>query len=150
MQPVAIGRHDQFGVLVEERDHAMRSGGMAFGMIAFAGIMMVMIGMFQAIDGLVAIFNDTFFLPVGDYWLSIDVTTWGWIHLFLGILTVVAGYGLLAGQSWARFYAIVMAVLIAINNFAFIPYYPFWSILVIALCVLVIWALVTRGSDLAN
>jgi hypothetical protein len=126
------------------------SASWAYGLIAFAGIMLVMIGMFQAINGLVAIFNDTFFLPVGDYWLEFDITAWGWIHLILGILTVVAGYGLLAGQSWARIYAIVIAVVVAVENFAFVPYYPFWSILMIALCVLVIWALATHGRDLAE
>jgi hypothetical protein len=105
--------------------------------------------MFQAINGLVALFNDTFYANIGDYWLEFDITAWGWIHLIFGILMVVAGYALLSGQTWGRIAAIAVAVVVAIENFAFIPYQPFWSILVIALCVLTIWALVTHGEDMA-
>ena len=119
--------------------------GWVVGGITFAGTMLILIGMFQAIDGLVAIFNDDFFLVTQNYTFDIDTSAWGWIHLLLGILLVLASYGLYSGATWGAAVAIVMAVLTAVENFFFIPYYPFWSLLVIALCVWVIWALTRPG-----
>ena len=120
--------------------------GWAVGGITFAATMMVMIGIFQIIAGLVAIFDDGFYLVTENYAFDLDPSAWGWIHLLLGILLVVAGYGLFAGEVWAVATAIVLAVLSAISNFFFIPYYPWWSLLVIALCVWVIWALTRPGA----
>jgi hypothetical protein len=79
-----------------------------------------------------------------------DITTWGWIHLILGIVVALAGVGLLAGRSWARVVGITLAVLSAIANFMFIPHYPFWALLVIALDVFVIWALAAHGGELRD
>ena len=71
--------------------------GAAVGLILFAGIMMIMVGVFQAIQGVVALFNDTFYM-VGQKWVfSFNVTTWGWIHLLAGVVLVVAGYFLFQG-----------------------------------------------------
>ena len=123
-----------------------RVSGWAVGGITFAASMLILIGVFQAIDGLVAIFNDDFFVRVQSYTFDIDVTAWGWIHLILGILLVVTGWGLYAAREWAAVTAIFLAMLSAIANFFFIPYYPFWSILVIALDVWVIWALTRPGA----
>jgi len=120
--------------------------GWVVGGITFAGTMLILIGMFQAIDGLVAIVNDDFFVVSKNYTFDLDTSAWGWIHLLLGILLLLAGYGLMSGATWAAAVAIVLAVLTAIENFFFIPYYPFWSILVIALCVWVIWALTRPRS----
>ena len=119
--------------------------GWAVGGITFAATMMIMIGVFQVIAGLVAIFDDDFYVVTQNYTFDLDTSAWGWIHLILGILLLVAGYGLYTGATWAAVFAIVLAVLAAIENFFFIPYYPFWSILVIALCVWVIWALTRLG-----
>ncbi|HSO56100.1 MAG TPA: hypothetical protein VL330_25905, partial [Actinomycetes bacterium] len=77
-----------------------------------------------------------------------DATTWGWIHLVLGVIMAAAGWGLLSGKTWARAVAITLAVLSAIANFLFIPYYPFWSLLIITLDVFVIWAVAAHGGDL--
>jgi hypothetical protein len=123
-----------------------RVSGWAVGGITFAASMLILIGAFQAIDGLVAIFNDDFFVRVQSYTFDIDVTAWGWIHLILGILLVVTGWGLFAAKEWAAVTAIFLAMLSAIANFFFIPYYPFWAILVIALDVWVIWALTRPGA----
>ena len=117
--------------------------GWAIGGISFAAIMMLMIGSFQAIAGLAAIFNDEFFVVTRNYTFDLDVTAWGWIHLILGILLFIAGWGLFGRKLWAGMFAIVLALLTAIENFFFIPYYPWWSLLIIALDVWVIWA-VTR------
>jgi hypothetical protein len=120
--------------------------GWAVGAIGFAGALLILIGFFQAIDGLAAIVDDEFFVLTPNYTFDLDVTAWGWIHLILGILLVVTGFGLLARQAWAGVVAIVLAMLSAIANFFFIPYYPFWSLLVIALDVWVIWALTRPGA----
>jgi hypothetical protein len=123
-----------------------RVSGWAVGGITFAASMLILIGAFQAIDGLVAIFNDDFFVRIQNYTFDLDVTAWGWIHLILGVLLIVTGWGLYAAREWAAVTAIFLAMLSAIANFFFIPYYPFWSILVIALDVWVIWALTRPGA----
>ena len=120
--------------------------GWAIGGITFAVVMMAMIGLFQLIAGLVAIIDDDFYVVGQNYTFDIDTSAWGWIHLLLGILLVLASYGLYSGATWGAAVAIVMAVLAAVENFFFIPYYPFWSLLVIALCVWVIWALTRPGA----
>ena len=120
--------------------------GWAIGGITFAVVMMAMIGLFQIIAGLVAIIDDDFYVVTQNYTFDIDTSAWGWIHLLLGVLLVLASYGLYSGATWGAAVAIVMAVLAAVENFFFIPYYPFWSILVIALCVWVIWALTRPGA----
>ena len=115
--------------------------GWAVGGITFAAMMMLMIGSFQAIAGLAAIFNDEFFVIGRNYTFDLDVTAWGWIHLLLGILLLFAGWALFARKLWAAMLALVLALLSAIENFFFIPYYPWWSLLVIAIDIWVIWAL---------
>ena len=119
--------------------------GWAIGGITFAGTMLILIGMFQAIDGLVAIFNDDFFLATQNYTFNLDTTAWGWIHLLLGIVMVLAGWSIFAGKTWAAVVALTLAMLSAVANFFFIPYYPFWSIIMIALDCWVIWALTRPG-----
>jgi hypothetical protein len=111
--------------------------GWAVGGMTFAAMMMLVIGSFQTIAGLAAIFN-----VVGkNYTFDLDVTAWGWIHLLLGILLLFAGWALFARKLWAAMLALVLALLSAIENFFFIPYYPWWSLLVIAIDIWVIWAL---------
>ena len=124
------------------------TSGWAVGFILFAAIMMIMVGVFQALQGLIAIFENEFYVATRNYLFQFDATTWGWIHLLLGLLVAFAGWGLLSSRTWARTVAIVLAVLSAIANFLFIPYYPFWSLLIIALDVFVIWAIAARGGEL--
>ena len=124
------------------------SGG-AVGFILFAAIMMIMVGCFQAFEGLVALFND-FYVATRNYLFQFDATTWGWIHLLLGLLVAFAGWGLLSGRTWARVVAITVAVLSAIANFLWVPYYPFWALTIITLDVFVIWAVAAHGGDLRD
>jgi hypothetical protein len=123
------------------------SSGWAVGFILFAAIMMMMTGVFQALAGLIAIFENEFYVATRNYLFKFDATTWGWIHLILGVIVALAGWGLLSGRTWARAVGIALALLSAIANFLFIPYYPFWSLLIIALDVFVIWALAAHGGD---
>jgi hypothetical protein len=126
------------------------STGWAVGFIVFAGVMMVMLGVFHALEGLTAIFKDQFFVATPNYLYSVDVTTWGWIHLIGGIVVALAGFYVFSGSLWARVIGIVLAGLSAIGNFVSIPYYPIWSLLMIALAVFVIWALTAHGRDIAT
>ncbi|WP_426244524.1 DUF7144 family membrane protein [Nocardioides sp. LHG3406-4] len=122
--------------------------GWATGFIVFAGVMMIMAGAFQAIAGLVALFEDEFYAATRNYLLQFDATSWGWIHLLLGLLVFFAGFAVLSGQTWGRVLGIILAVLSAVSNFAFIPYYPFWAMAIIALDVFIIWALAAHGDDI--
>ena len=124
--------------------------GWAVGFILFAAIMMIMAGVFQALQGLVGIFENEFYVPTRNYLFQFDATTWGWTHLLIGLLVAFAGWGLLSGRTWARVAAITLAVLSAIANFAFIPYYPFWSLLIITLDIVVIWAIAAHGGELRD
>jgi dolichyl-phosphate-mannose--protein O-mannosyl transferase len=120
--------------------------GWALSGVAFAASVLTLIGCFQIIAGLVGIFDDDFYVVASNYTFDLDPSAWGWVHLLLGILLLVTGFGLLSRSAWAGVTAIVLAMLSAIENFFFIPYYPFWSILVIALAVWVIWALTRPGA----
>lgn len=130
---------------MSEQSPGSSLSGWAVGGITFAVVMMLMIGVFQIIAGLVAIIDDDFYVVTQNYTFDIDTSAWGWIHLLIGILLLLAGYGLYTGATWGAAVAIVMAVLAAVENFFFIPYYPFWTIVEIALAVWVIWALTRPG-----
>ena len=123
------------------------TSGWAGGLILFAGLMMIMVGIWQALQGLIAIFENEFYVATRNYLFQFDATTWGWIHLLIGVIVAFAGWGLLSGRTWARVVAITLAVLSAIANFLFIPYYPFWSLLIIAVDVFVIWAIAAHGRE---
>ncbi len=131
----------------EHRTTDTRASRLATGFITFAGVLMIMVGGFQALVGLVAVLQDDFYVMTENYIFDIDPTAWGWIHMIVGVVVVLAGFGILAGQTWGRIVGVVLALVSAITNFAFIHYYPFWSILIIALDVFVIWALLAHGSD---
>jgi hypothetical protein len=126
------------------------TSGAAVGFILFAAVMMIMAGVFQALQGLIGIFENEFYVPTRNYLFQFDATTWGWTHLLIGLLVAFAGWGLLSGRTWARVVAITLAVLSAIANFAFIPYYPFWSLLIITLDIFVIWAVAAHGGELRD
>jgi hypothetical protein len=128
---------------------AQETSGWAVGFILFAGIIMVLSGFFQAFTGLVALFENEFYVATRNYLFQFDATTWGWVHLIGGLVVAFAGFAVMGGRTWGRVVGITLAVLSAIVNFAFIPYYPFWSLTVIALDIFVIWALAAHGRDVA-
>jgi hypothetical protein len=115
--------------------------GWAMTGVAFAATMLLMIGAFQAIAGFAAIIDDEYFVRVRGYAFDLDITAWGWIHLILGLALIATGIGLFSRAVWAGVIAVFLTVLSAVDNFFFIPYAPFWSLLLIALDVWVIWAL---------
>ena len=119
------------------------------GWLLFAGVMLILVGAFQVIDGLIALFNDELYVvrPSGLV-VNVDFTVWGWVHLLLGILLLAAGYAVFSGRVWGRTIGVLAAMLSAIVNFAFIPAYPVWSLLIITVDVLVIYALIAHGGEL--
>jgi len=120
--------------------------GWAMGGITFAGTMMIMLGIFQILNGIAAIANDDFFVVTRNYTFDLDVTAWGFIHLIVGALILFTGFGLFGRRTWAGVTAIVLAMLSALSNFFFIPYYPLWALLLIGLDIWVIWALTRPGA----
>jgi len=120
--------------------------GWAIGGLVFAATVMTMIGVFQAIAGLVAIIDDEFYVVTRNYTFDLDVTAWGWIHLVVGIAVFATGLGLFSRAAWAGVAAITLCMLSALVNFFFIPFYPFWSLLLIALAIWVIWSLTRPGA----
>jgi hypothetical protein len=121
------------------------------GWIAFAGLIMLVLGMFHVIQGLVALFQDEYFL-VGKSGLTVhvDFTTWGWIHLIGGVIIAGAGIALFTGRVWARTIGVILAMVSAIINVGFLSEYPIWSAIMIAFDVLVIWALTVHGGELSQ
>lgn len=119
----------------------------AAGWIAFAGFMMIMLGAFHAVAGLVGIIDDQFYVTTQKYVFQFDRTTWGWIHLIVGIIVVLAGFGVFSGALWARIVGVILGVVSAIAAFAWLPYYPIWGIAIIAVAIAVIWALTMHGRE---
>ncbi|MFN8105707.1 MAG: hypothetical protein U0U69_14720 [Acidimicrobiia bacterium] len=124
-----------------------RPSAWAVGWSYFAAVMLMIAGVFQFIAGLAALINDEFYV-VGKKWVfQFDITTWGWIHLILGIVLVLAGIGVLTGNLAARIVGVIVASLSAIAAFMYLPWYPIWAIVVIAVDIAVIWALTAHGRD---
>ncbi|WP_327664621.1 MULTISPECIES: DUF7144 family membrane protein [unclassified Streptomyces] len=119
----------------------------AGGLTIFAAVMLFIVGTMGFFRGLMAILEDKVFLSTPEYTFQFDLTTWGWIHLLLGIVAVVVSFGLFVAMKWARVLGVVVAVLVMIGNFLSIPYYPFWSLTLIAMNALVIWGLCVVKRD---
>jgi len=118
--------------------------------VFFAAIMMIILGIFGALEGLAAIIKSGFYHVPPNYYINLNAKGWGWIHLIIGIIVVLAGLSLFRGSTWARVVGIIIASISAIANFLFIPFYPIWSLLIIAIDVFVIWALAAHGRALAE
>lgn len=121
------------------------------GWILFAATMMYLLGAFHAIQGLVALFKDEYYLVGKDgLVVNVDYTTWGWVHLVLGCVVVAAGLALFIGKMWARVVAVILCVVSAVVNIGFLSAYPLWSSLMIGINVLVIWAVTVHGNEMAS
>lgn len=121
------------------------------GWILFAGIMLLLIAAFQGIAGLVALFNDKYYVVTkSGLLLSWDYTAWGWVHIGFAVLAAFAGYGVMVGQMWARVFGIAVAFLSALANLAFLGAYPLWSAIMITVDVLIIYALAVHGREVKS
>ena len=116
--------------------------------VNFAGLMLVLVGFFHGIQGLVALFREEVYV-VGRRGLVLDVgfTTWGWAHLVWGVVAILVGSSLLAGKMWARIIATIVAMTSAVASLAFLPAYPVWSALMIGVDVLIVWAITVHGGE---
>ena len=126
---------------------AAKPSGWAVGWIMFAAIMMLLIGFFHVIAGLVAIVDDNFYVATKEYVFQFDRTTWGWVHLIFGIVVFLAGLSLFKGAIWARTVGVILGVVSAVVGFAWLPWYPIWGIVIVVIAVSVIWALTVHGRD---
>ncbi|WP_405179921.1 DUF7144 family membrane protein [Nocardia sp. NBC_01377] len=117
--------------------------GIAAGTSIGAAILLLTLGVLQIFEGISAVANDELFVVGPEYIYQFDTTGWGWIHIVLGAILVISAIGLMTGSAWGKVAAIVIAALTIIANFLSLPYYPWWSILIIALSIVVIWAVST-------
>jgi hypothetical protein len=117
------------------------------GWIAFGAVMMLITGFFNVIDGLAAIFSDQIFVQGDAGMVVLDLTAWGWWNTIFGIFLIGAGFALFQGATWARFTAIVLVVANGATQALFLPAYPIWSVLIIVIDMLVLWALIVHGDE---
>ena len=123
--------------------------GWAAGWSTFAAFMLFIIGSMQALTGLSAILKDEYYVVGSQYVYKFDVTTWGWIHLIVGIIVFCCGLGVMKGHILGRTVGVLGAFGTMVVNFMWLPYYPVASSIIIAICVAVIWALTVHGRDVA-
>ena len=124
--------------------------GLAVGVTTAAAIILIVGGICHAMQGFVGIATNEFYV-VGQKWIfQFDVTTWGWIHVVVGAVAVIAGVSLFFGAVWARTLAVVIAAISIVANFLWLPYYPVWAVLIIAFDMFVIWALTAHGRDVTG
>ncbi|WP_340683299.1 hypothetical protein LCL61_32610 [Amycolatopsis coloradensis] len=138
--------------LTDQRQGEHRSGlrPMWTGWIFFASVIMVILGVFNAIAGIVALVEGGYYIAGPEYTLVLDLTGWAWAHLVGGVLVAIAGGVLVSGAIWARVIAVLFAAGNALTHLVFLAAHPLWSTIVIALCVTVIWAVIVHGDEAPN
>lgn len=124
-----------------------RSGSLWLGPLYVGGMVMFLVGAFNAIEGLVALFNDEYYVTTPQGLLLLDITAWGWIHLIIGIAAVAVAIGVFVGATWARICGVILCGINALAQLVFLSAYPAWAVLIIAFDVLVIWALIVHGEE---
>ncbi len=120
------------------------------GWIYFASVLLLLGGGLQIIAGLTGIFNGNFYEVANGTLLVFDYGTWGWIHLILGVALLAAGAGLMTGQGWARVVATIIVVMSIIGNIAFLPIYPWWSLIALIIDAFVVYAVTIHGDEVAR
>jgi hypothetical protein len=119
----------------------------AVGATVFAGVLLVCNGVISILEGITGIAKDDVLVSTPRYVYRFDLTTWGWLHLAIGVVLVIVGIGVLRNQGWARWTGILLAGVSLFTQFMFLPHYPLWSLTVMALDVFIIWGLATVRSD---
>lgn len=119
----------------------------AGGLVLFAAVMLLIAGLFDLFRGIMAIAKDDVFVTTPNYVFKFDLTSWGWIHLILGVIAIVVSAGLFKDAFWARILGVAIAALLILANFLSLPYYPVWSIVAIAFYAFVIWGLCVTGRE---
>ncbi|MFF5371529.1 hypothetical protein [Streptomyces sp. NPDC013187] len=119
----------------------------ATGVTVFAAIMLILAGVIDILRGIAEIADDDIFVTTRNYVFAFDLTAWGWIHLALGVLAFAVSFGLFVAATWARVAGVCIAALVIIANFLSLPYYPVWSIVLIAVSGFIVWALCVMRKD---
>ena len=118
------------------------------GWVVMAALTLLVLGAIQVYVAFVAFFSSSYlYVPSSALAVRLDYSAWGWLQLLMGVLMVAAGYGLLAGQRWARVVAVALACLSAVANMAFVAAYPWWAVTIIVLDVVVIYAVTVHGAE---
>jgi hypothetical protein len=129
--------------------HRARPAGWVVGLSLFAGIMMIVTGVFNAIEGLVALFRNTAIaFPTSGLTVQVSFTQWGWLQLLAGALVTLTGLALFTGRMWARVLGVILVSISALVNFAWAGIYPIWSITLLAIDFLVLYALIAHGAEM--
>jgi len=127
------------------RDDAYEFEEKGFGWLLFAATMLGLAGILSLFDGIAALSKASFYSANAHYVFS-DLRTWGWIMLIVGVLLIIAAMGVFSGSGFARWFGILMAAISLIAHFGAIQSYPFWSLIIITICILVIYALAVYGG----
>ncbi len=125
----------------------IEQSGMALGITATAGLILMLVGVFGIIQGIVGMIDNGLYVVTNKWLFELDPTAWGWGHVVIGVVALCSGLGLFFGRVWARAVAIIVASFSVLANFAWLPYYPVWALLVIGFDLFVIWAVAVHGSD---
>jgi len=118
------------------------------GWISFAGVMLIIAGTLGLIFGIIAAVNDNWVVFTNRNAVQVDLSAWGWIHIIVGAIVLLAGFGVFTGNILARIIGVVVALVSLIANFLWLPVYPVWSVIIITIDVLVIWALTAHGREM--
>ncbi len=127
-----------------DADDGFTRSSTAAGVTLFGGVLMATSGLFQFFEGLAAVRDDSILVSTPKYLFEIDTTVWGWVHLVIGVVGVAVGVAIAASQPWAFFAGMFVLVLSLIVQFTYLPHYPLWALVVIAIDVAVMWALCAR------
>ena len=120
------------------------------GWTAFASLMMILIGLWWFLVGCVGIFQDDVFVTTSKYVFKFSSTSWGWIHIVLGVLVALAGIAVFAGALWGRIVGVLMAAISCLIGFVWLPAYPVWGVILVTASVFVIWALTVHGHEVSE
>ena len=136
---------------VTPQRHSPTAMAAASGLTVFAAVMLFITGFLDIFRGIMAIANDDVFVNTPNYVFKFDLTSWGWIHVALGAVAVIVSLGLFTAATWARVGGVAIAALLIVANFLSVPYYPVWSLTLIAMFSFIIWALcVVRRDDVTD
>ena len=126
---------------------AVAPDGRVLGITAVAALILMLVGGFGMIQGIVGLLDDDLYVVTNRWLFELDPTAWGWGHILIGVVALFSGVGLFFGKTWAQVIAIIVASFSILANFAWLPYYPIWALLVIAFDLFVIWAVTVHGPD---
>ena len=120
------------------------------GIITAAAVVLILTGVMHAMEGVVGLVTNEFYVVTRQWLFQFDVTSWGWVHVLVGMIGAVTGVALLYGASWARILGVIIAAVSVIANFLWLPYYPLWGVIIVAFDLFVIWALIVSWQNIKN